>query len=120
MGVPLLAVAAGVAVAMLALCAINHSDDSSAGVTASGKTGDCTWTLTDDGVFTVSGHGAMENYWDNWNIPWYGAYIKAVVISDGVTNVGNTAFQDCVYLTYVGSTPIIVGKLYRSTNIVES
>ena len=33
---------------------------------SSGTTGDCAWTLDDDGVLTISGNGNMEDYqWDN-------------------------------------------------------
>jgi hypothetical protein len=31
-------------------------------VTASGKTGNCSWTLTVDSVLTISGNGAMASY----------------------------------------------------------
>ena len=29
---------------------------------SSGTTGDCTWTLDDDGLLTISGNGAMADY----------------------------------------------------------
>jgi hypothetical protein len=40
----------------------------------SGVTGDCTWTLTGssgDYILTIAGRGAMENYSDYHELPWY-------------------------------------------------
>ena len=56
---------------------------------------DLTWTLA-DGVLTISGTGAMEDYgWDS-DAPWYlNNSIKKVVIENGVTSVGNYAFWGC-------------------------
>ncbi len=66
-----------------------------------------TWELTDDGVLTISGSGAM----DGWNPitsstdyqPWHGIkkQIKTVNIGDGVTNIGRCAFYFCECLTNV-------------------
>ena len=58
-----------------------------------------TWTLK-DGVLTISGTGAMEDY-DEWDcVPWNGQKdsIRKIVVEDGVTNVGNYAFSDCTSL----------------------
>ena len=60
--------------------------------------GDLTWTLTADGTLTISGTGAMKDYsydspaCDNSNI-------KKVVIEEGVTSIGDSAFSDCRSLT---------------------
>ena len=68
-------------------------------VDASGTCGEnVTWTLK-DGVLTISGTGAMEDY--NWDsIPWrnYFDTIERIEVEDGVTNVGNYAFSDCTSL----------------------
>ena len=71
-----------------------------AGITITGTTGDCTWTL-DGTVLTISGNGAMEDY-GYWSdvAPW-GTSITKVVIEDGVTNIGEYAFFDCSSLTSV-------------------
>ena len=66
---------------------------------SSGTTGDCTWTLDDDGVLTISGNGAMEDY-DAYESPW-GSGVTSVEIEFGVTNIGNYAFSDCTGLTSV-------------------
>ena len=80
----------------------------SAGVLAadtvdSGKCGeDLTWELDSDGVLTISGTGAMYNYAD-FGAPWYPKQtsIKSVVISDGVTSIGNNGFSWCRNLSVV-------------------
>ena len=68
----------------------------------SGTCGDnLTWNLT-GGVLTISGTGAMTHYSDS-GTPWYSyrSSIKSVVIVDGVTSIGNYAFQSCADLTFV-------------------
>lgn len=67
---------------------------------SSGVTGECTWTLDDNGVLTISGNGAMESYSSSASLPW-GTNIKSVVIENGVTGIGNYAFSDCAALTSV-------------------
>ncbi|MBQ3602476.1 MAG: leucine-rich repeat protein [Clostridia bacterium] len=69
-----------------------------ASVVASGKFGasgsNLTWSLDSDGVLTVSGSGAMEDFANGASMPWYSkrANIKTVVIESGVTNIGKNAF----------------------------
>ena len=81
-----------------------------------------TWTLN-DGLLTISGTGAMDNYAEG-EAPWLGAEVYSLVIADGVTEIGsnafrgmellqdavigrgvtsiaNTAFNDCSYLSNV-------------------
>ena len=66
---------------------------------ASGKCGDnLTWTLNGDGVFTVSGSGAMYDYYDPQPIlPWsdYREQIKTAILESGVTSVGANIFRTC-------------------------
>ena len=55
------------------------------------------WTLTADGTMTISGSGAMKGY------SWYSGSpatqkkdnVKKVVIQEGVTSIGNSAFYNC-------------------------
>ena len=68
------------------------------------QTGTCgenlTWTLDSDGVLTISGTGAMNDYsW--WNLPPWGTEVKTVMIANGVTNIGEYAFFDCSALTNI-------------------
>ncbi len=65
----------------------------------SGTCGDnLTWSLDFvDGVLTISGTGAMANYSSSDSAPWYSYRngIKSVIISDGITRIGDGAFIDC-------------------------
>ena len=65
--------------------------------------GNITWDLSEDGVLTISGTGNMDNYPDASAQPWYSqqSLIKSVVIEEGVTSVGDYAFEDCESLTSV-------------------
>ena len=67
----------------------------------SGVCGDnLTWTLDKDGVLTISGVGAMYD-WDR-DAPWFAEHrevIQAIVIEDGVTTIGDTAFDSCGLVT---------------------
>lgn len=52
-----------------------------------------TWSIA-DGVLTVSGEGAMADYTDGEDTPWYlhKSEINSVVVENGVTAVGDNAF----------------------------
>lgn len=81
-------------------------------VVAVGKCGNGTdWTLSDTGVLTVSGSGAMFDYGSK-NAPWasYKAQIKTVVIAEGVTSIGNCAFYEYASITGV-SLPSTLTKI---------
>ncbi len=62
---------------------------------------DFAWTL-ENGVLTISGTGAMPNYGDG-NAPWYSNYadITTVVIEEGLTSIGSSAFYGCFNMTSV-------------------
>ena len=53
-----------------------------------------TWTLDSDGVFTISGTGAMKDYSEGSSPPWlfYFDKIKSVQVENGVTSIGSYAF----------------------------
>ena len=60
--------------------------------------GNLTWTLDDEGLLTISGTGSM------WNSPWRNGHtndIKQVIIKNGVTCIGQEAFNGCINLTRV-------------------
>lgn len=68
---------------------------------ASGTCGDnLTWTLSDTGVLTISGSGAMSDFTPS-GAPWYSnrTSITTLVIGEGVTSVGDYAFRRCSSLT---------------------
>ena len=58
-----------------------------------------TWVLTGDNPYTltISGTGAMKDYGDPDDLPWkdYRSLIASVVIENGVTSIGNMAFEGC-------------------------
>ena len=78
-----------------------------------------TWTLTNEGVLTISGAGAMYNFATVVDLsplavvpmneetavpaPWseYATLITNVVVADGVTSIGDNAFAACENLTEV-------------------
>lgn len=65
------------------------------GTVASGKCGaSLNWSLSADGVLTVSGSGKMSDY-SKSTMPWkdYFSDIKSIVIEEGVTSIGNSAFS---------------------------
>ena len=60
--------------------------------TISGTCGDdLAWTLQDN-VLTISGTGAMTDYADD-SAPWLGNAILEIVLPDGLTRIGDYAFQ---------------------------
>ncbi len=69
------------------------------GTTTSGTTGDCTWRL-DGTVLTISGTGAMADYYSTGDLPW-GLSITKVIIESGVTAIGTYAFGFCRQLKEV-------------------
>ena len=79
-----------------------------AATVASGNCGaqgsNVTWVLDDTGTLTISGTGAMKDcgeYLDD--IPWYYNVeeIEAVIIDNGVTSIGDSAFSGCDSLTSI-------------------
>jgi len=79
----------------------------------SGSCGDgVTWTYVPEldehgndqgGTLTISGSGAMADFADLTEQPWYSwtRTCKNLVIEDGVTSIGKWAFQECDNLTNV-------------------
>ncbi|MBR3570876.1 MAG: leucine-rich repeat domain-containing protein [Oscillibacter sp.] len=68
--------------------------------TLTGREGNLTWELEENGLLTVSGVGAMQNYVfasDAVNTPWWERRmeIAAVRVGEGVTAVGDSAFYGC-------------------------
>lgn len=64
-----------------------------------GREGDGTnlsWTLTSDGTLTISGTGKMSS-----SPSWPRKQIVTVVIQEGVTTIGDSAFSNCETLTDV-------------------
>ena len=91
-----------------------------------GKCGDhATWLLdTDTGLLTISGSGEMYSYHIGENSPdWYSfkEHITSVVIEEGITSIGNDAFEECTILSSVtipnGVTSIGDSAFYGCTGL---
>ena len=94
----------------LLLCAVMMLGSVAVGsVTAAAETidsGSCgenvTWSLSGDGVLTISGKEKMNDVGPEgaiWHLRGYSDLIKSVVIKEGVTSVGSNAFYNCTNLT---------------------
>lgn len=61
-----------------------------------------TWSYS-NGVLTISGSEDMYDYSEYDEVPWiqYLEGIKKVIIEDGVTSIGKSAFSKCINLTDV-------------------
>lgn len=80
-------------------------------VVASGECGaegdNLTWALDSEGTLTISGQGEMEDYGYNTGLvcPWadyrYSGEIKNIILPQGITKIGETAFQQCISLTSI-------------------
>ena len=73
-------------------------------IIASGICGEnLTWTLSKDGVLTVSGTGTMQRFSSTVEVPWndYRENIITVIIEGGCTSIGRYAFDSCLNLTDV-------------------
>jgi len=69
-----------------------------------GTTGPLTWQVTgaaNNYTLTISGEGAMPDY--AYNSPWeqYKPDIKTILIGEGVTTIGDCAFNSCDKLTSI-------------------
>lgn len=96
-------------------------DSDSAAVRVSKKTvlgaGDCgngvSWAVSIDGILTVSGTGAMEDY-SAGTAPWaaYADSIVEAVVKQGVEHIGNFAFANCPALKSItiGNSVQTIGK----------
>ncbi|MCD7801724.1 MAG: leucine-rich repeat domain-containing protein [Clostridiales bacterium] len=96
-----IALTAGESDALVSATADEEDDD----VVSSGTCGDnATYTLTSDGVLTISGTGAINDY--AFTIVDGSGFterdsIVTVIIEYGITSIGESAFQGCTSLTSV-------------------
>lgn len=80
------------------------------------KTGTCgdavEWTLSDEGILTITGTGAMTEYTSYTKVPWYSSrlQITKVEVEEGVTAIAPYAFYNCSAVTEV-SIPDTVTSL---------
>ena len=62
---------------------------------------DLSWTLTFDGVLTISGSGDMYDYSSISPFTSYASYIETVVFDERLTSIGDNAFMGCVNVTSI-------------------
>ncbi len=63
-----------------------------------------TWRYNSkNGTLTINGNGDMNDWSSYSSVPWYSicSSIKSVIISDGVTSIGNSAFEGCRSLSSI-------------------
>ncbi len=96
-------------------------------IVASGTCGNnLTWTLDNEGTLTISGTGEMTNYSSSSSnrSPWYNnTSIKNIIIQNGVTSIGDSAFEGCSSLTEItipeGVTSIGDYAFYNCSSLTE-
>lgn len=104
---------------MIALLLFNTS--SRAEIASGTCTENISWTLSDDGVLKITGSGDMPDF--NGSTPWQGSEISIyeVEIGEGVTSVGDWAFNACCNLKSVnmpvGITSIGNGAFYGCSSL---
>ena len=95
--------AAVLTIALSAICLTLLPMEATAEDISSGTCGEnLIWTLDESGVLTISGTGAMDNY-KQFGSPWdsVSSKITSVVIEEGVTSIGSSAFSGSVNLTQI-------------------
>ena len=90
---------------VMAVAALPALNSNAASIVQSGSCGTgVSFRLTDDGVLSLNGNGAVDEYvlYTNGqtNAPWYSNKykIKKVVVGDGITRLGSNAFAWCTQL----------------------
>ena len=85
----------------------------------------CTANLDENGVLTITGTGAMNNFKSDLIIPWYfhRSSIKSVTI-EGITTIGNCAFAGCSSLMtiIIPSSVTTIGEsaFYECSSLMTS
>ena len=88
---------------------------------ASGTCGEnLTWVLEENGTLTISGTGAMNEWEESWETPWYSYQdnIKTVVIKMGTTSIGGFAFSSLENLvsTTIPKSVVEIGRAAFSSS----
>ena len=82
-------------------------------------------TLSDDGTLTISGNGEMKFWNSSYVVAWDSnrKNIKNVIINNGVTSIGNYAFEYCSNLTSItipnSVTSIGMSAFYYCTSLTK-
>ena len=82
-----------------------------------------TWKLTKAGTLTISGSGAMPDFSGVGDQPWKSnsSEIRKVVIENGVTSIGSSAFWDCGVLSVAipSSVTAIGNNAFYGSSIIS-
>ena len=119
----LLLIAATLLLSITALCVCANAATYSGTCGASGIS--LMWTLdTSTGVLEIDGTGEMNDWTLSSSAPWYSyrSYIKIVTLDEGVTSIGNSAFNSCASLASVsmpGVTSIGYGAFYDCDSLAS-
>lgn len=101
-------------------------DDPTANVSIANGTlaGGLAWNLTNAGVLTISGNGAMPDFTSAEGQPWktYGSQIRNVVLGAGVTHIGSCAFSGCGVLSAeISSSVTTIGNnAFQGSSILSA
>ena len=82
----------------------------------SGVCGDAlTWTLSPEGTLEISGTGAMYDYTNREDVPWYAMRksVKSIVVNEGLTVIGAHAFVNCLNAVSV-TLPASMTNIHRN------
>ena len=80
-------------------------------VDQSGTAGNLSWSLTNAGVLTISGNGAIPDYSSDNLSPWNEYNVSTVIIEKGVTGIGNYAFYQSGALSiYIPDGIVEIGQ----------
>ena len=77
-----------------------ESGGTGTGDQTSGKDGNITWRLTEDGTLYIEGKGDMPGYY-NRKAPWSDLEINKAIVGKELTSIGNYAFKDCSSLSSI-------------------
>ena len=83
---------------------IQYEDEDVLLGTTSGSFGsNVTWTLDENGVLTISGTGATNDYGSLYHYarPYPKDEVKKIIVEEGVTRIGDSAFYQCTNVTEV-------------------
>ncbi len=73
---------------------------------------DIYWYITDNGALIINGKGDMTDFTAKTEVPWYSdrQKISKVILSDGITSIGNNMFSECEKLTEI-TIPESIAKI---------
>ncbi|GAB6119241.1 hypothetical protein JCM30204_03890 [Dysgonomonas termitidis] len=90
---------------LIALCIATAATAQTWNISDNSTSGNNVTATLSDGTLTIGGTGNMADFdvSAEGNAPWYNSRsaIQTVVIENGVTNIGNTAFRDCANLQWI-------------------